>query len=323
MIGGPPDLNTLASYPGAAAPSRLFRVTLTLIAIVAFLVTETRVAAAQALAPTSGAVVQAQPDDEDAVVIDPAEPDVVVVNLPTTMRMPLYKGNFRLMHRFAGNLRSGTFGQQASDLFGIDRGAIIGFEYRVAVAPGVQAAVYRSSFDKTVQLYGKYDAIRQRAGTPVSVSALVSVEGTDNFQEKFAPALGLVFSRTIARRVAVYASPIWVNNTAASLNAAGHGHGTDDPSTDAPHVHRRTTYVGLGTRMRVSSSTYLVGEMAPRLDGYAPDTMEYGFGLERRAGGHMFSLTFTNTFGSTFAQLARGGAVNTLYLGFNLSRKFF
>jgi hypothetical protein len=37
----------------------------------------------------------------------------------------------------------------------------------------------------------------------------------------------------------------------------------------------------------------------------------------------VFSLTFTNTFATTFAQLARGGAANTLYLGFNLSRKFY
>jgi len=35
------------------------------------------------------------------------------------------------------------------------------------------------------------------------------------------------------------------------------------------------------------------------------------------------SLTFTNTFGTTFAQLARGGTANSLYLGFNLARKFF
>jgi len=37
----------------------------------------------------------------------------------------------------------------------------------------------------------------------------------------------------------------------------------------------------------------------------------------------MFSLTFTNTFGTTFAQLARGGTANSLYLGFNLARRFF
>jgi hypothetical protein len=34
-------------------------------------------------------------------------------------------------------------------------------------------------------------------------------------------------------------------------------------------------------------------------------------------------LTFTNTFGTTDAQIARGGTSHALYLGFNLARKFF
>jgi len=37
----------------------------------------------------------------------------------------------------------------------------------------------------------------------------------------------------------------------------------------------------------------------------------------------MSSLTLTNTFGTTLAQVARGGAANNLFLGFNLGRKFF
>ena len=68
---------------------------------------------------------------------------------------------------------------------------------------------------------------------------------------------------------------------------------------------------------------YVVGEVSPRLGGYQPDEAQYGFGIEKRVGGHYFSLTFTNSFGTTYAQMARGGIANTLYLGFNLSRKFF
>ena len=68
---------------------------------------------------------------------------------------------------------------------------------------------------------------------------------------------------------------------------------------------------------------WVVGELTPRLSGYAPDEVEYGFGLEKRVGGHAFALTFTNTFGTTFAQMARGGTASSLYLGFNLGRKFY
>ena len=266
-----------------------------------------------------------QADEDDPAVLDPAEPDLVIVNLPTTMRLPLYKGNFRINHRFAGNLRVGTFSQQAGNLFGIDQGAIIGFEYRVAVRPRLQAAAYRSSFDKTIQLHARYDVFRQRGPLPVAVSGLLSIEGTNNFQDEFAPAVGAIVSRTVARRAAFYVTPVWVNNTAASLEPIDHDLGGEsDPGSElTPHVHRSTFYTGVGARLRVLSTVYLVGEVTPRLGGYAPDEVEYGFGIEKRVGAHMFSLTFTNSFGTTFAQLARGGTANSLYLGFNLARKFF
>jgi Membrane bound beta barrel domain (DUF5777) len=64
--------------------------------------------------------------------------------------------------------------------------------------------------------------------------------------------------------------------------------------------------------------------VSPRLAGYVEGQAEYGFGLSMRVGGHVFDLTFTNTNqGTTFAQLATGGFPDSLYLGFNLSRKFF
>ncbi len=261
----------------------------------------------------------------DDAALNLAEPDFVVINLPTTLRLPRLKGNFRLTHRFAGNLRNGTFGQQASSLFGIDQGAIIGFEYRFAVATHTQAAFYRSSFDKTIQLYGKYDAWHQHGSMPVSISPLVSIEGTDNFQEKFAPAVGAAVSRQIGTRVAAYITPVWVHNTAASLDPISHSHDSDAHSAVSPYASesRNTTYVGLGGRARIGGSTYVAGEVAVRAQGYAPDQPAYGVSIEKRVGAHMFSLTFTNGFGTTFAQVARGGTANSLFLGFNLGRKFY
>src|SRR5215831_19247895 len=71
-------------------------------------------------------------ETDDDAVLTPAEPDYRLINLPTTLRLPLYKGSFALTHRFNGNLRTGTFEDQAKGLFGIDSGAQIGFEYRFA-----------------------------------------------------------------------------------------------------------------------------------------------------------------------------------------------
>ena len=294
--------------------------------VLATAATSSPVWAQSAPAPTVAPASKSSMQDDPAVLV-PAEPDVVVLNLPTTMRMPLFKGNFRLTHRFAGNLRNGSFGDQAGNLFGLDQGAIIGFEYRMAVARDVQAAFYRTSFAKTIQLYGKYDALRQRGSMPVSVSGLVSIEGTNNFQQQFAPAVGAVVSRLIGTRVAAYVTPMWVDNTDASLAPIAHDHdGTHEEAQeiDATTVgSRSTTYFGFGGRVRIHGSTYVAAEVVIRAAGYAPDEAAYGFSLEKRVGGHTFSLTFTNSLGTTFAQVARGGAANSLYLGFNLSRKFF
>jgi len=273
-------------------------------------------------ATPAGTVTPVAHEDDDAV-LRPAEPDFVVVNLPTTLRLPRFRGNFRITHRFAGNLRNGSLSQQAGNLFGIDQGAIIGFEYRFAVASHVQAAFYRSSFDKAIQLYGKYDVVQQRRSMPVSLSPVVSIEGTDNFQEKYAPAAGVVISRQFGTRIAGYVTPMWAHNTAASLEAIGHDHDGHSESSGPSHVNRNTTYVGLGGRVRLGSSTYVAGEVAVRARGYSPDQPGYGVSIEKRVGAHMFSMTLTNTFATTFAQLARGGAANSLFLGFNLGRKFF
>lgn len=242
--------------------------------------------------------------DETEVVL--AEPDFRVLNLPSTLRLPLHGSSFQLTHRFNGNLRQGSFTENAGNLFGLDQGAAVGFEYRFGIARHLQAALYRTAIDQTFQFYGKYDALRQGDSIPVSLSGLLSVEGADNFQERYSPALGVAVSRMFADRLAVYATPVWVHNTAGILG-----------------IDRDTFFVGIGGRLRVSSTVYLVGEVVPRAAGYSPDKAAYGFAIEKRAGGHLFQLNFNNGQGTTFGQLARGGFSDSLYLGFNLARKFF
>ncbi len=254
--------------------------------------------------PPAGAVASDQDDD---AVLRPLQPDFTLINLPTTLPLQLHKSNFRLTHRFNGNLRVGDFGSQASKLFGIDDGATIGFEYRVAVARHVEVAAYRTSFNRTIQLYGKYDAFHQNAGTPLGFSAILSVEGVDNFRRQYAPAIGASISRDVANVVALYAVPMWVHNSAAGTG-----------------VIRDSVLVGLGGSLRVRPTVYLVAEVTPRAGGYVTSDPEYGVGISKRIGGHVFDLTFTNTTqGTTFAQMARGGFPNSLYFGFNLARKFF
>lgn len=259
---------------------------------------------AQPAASSASAAVAVQADDD--AVLDPAEPEFRVIALPTTARLPRLKSNFSLTHRFAGNLRQESFGTNLGNLFGVDQGATVGLEYRIAVARHLQAVAYRVSANRTIQLSAKYDAVHQGASTPLSVSAVVSDEGTDNFQEQFAPAVALSVSRTIGSIAAVYAVPTWVHNSAAITG-----------------VTVNTSYVGLGARFRVGPTVYLAAEVTPRLTGYKPGSNAFGLAVEKRAGGHMFQLNLSNSSGTTAAQLARGGAPHSLSLGFNLSRKFY
>jgi hypothetical protein len=253
-------------------------------------------------AAAAEAAVQADDPDLD---VNLAQPDFMLSALPTTLRVPRNRLTFRLTHRFNQPLEDSGI----DDLWGMDSGALIGFEFRYGVIPGGQVGFYRTS-DSTIQLFSQYDVFKQSAKMPVGIAAFGSVEGTDNFTDKYSPGIGAVISRELGTRAAVYAHPFWVNNTNPEPSDL-----VDDNST---------TMIGLGLRLRVLSATYFVVEAAPRVSGYAPGTTHVSFGIEQRAGGHLFQLTFANNQGTTLANVARGGPEgNNWYLGFNLARKFF
>jgi hypothetical protein len=89
-------------------------------------------------------------------------------------------------------------------------------------------------------------------------------------------------------------------------------------------VDEDAVIIGLGGRVRVTRTVYLVGEWAPRVSGYDLGVHHGGFGIETRAGGHVFQLNFSDNIGTTMAQTARGGfRSEDWYIGFNISRKFY
>jgi hypothetical protein len=261
---------------------------------------------ALALTVCTAATVHAQTTDDDDAKLRPAEPDFFVINLPTTLPLPVHKGSFHLTHRFGENLRADSFKTQLSNLFGMDQGATIQFEYRFGVMKHVEAVVARTNFNKTFQFSGKYDAIHQSDTRMFGLSALVSVEGGDNFQESYKPALGVTVSHAFGDRAAGYVVPVWVHNSAAGTG-----------------ITRDTGMIGFGGRVRFADTNYVFGEVTPRIGGYAPGDPEVAFGYEKRVGGHVFSLVLANTPGTTFGHLAAGGFPHNLQLGFNLARKFF
>ena len=252
----------------------------------------------------------AQEEDDPDRDINRAQPDFTLVALPTTLRVPRHKSSFRITHRFTRPLGAGNFGDLVSDLFGLDGGALIGLEYRFGVFRGTQAGIHRTS-DKTIQFMAQHDLKRQSDTFPIGINVIGAIEGLDNFQESYSPAIGLLLSRELADWAALYVEPFWVNNS----NPLPQELSNDD---------NNTVMVGLAARLRIRPTVYLVFEGTPRVAGFSPGDTQASFGIEKRSGGHLFQLNFSNGLGTTFGQLARGGFTDDdWYLGFNISRKFF
>lgn len=265
-----------------------------------------------ASAQTAPAPAPAEEERDDAV-LNRSQPDFTLINLPTGLRLPKGKSAFRVTHRFTRPLGDGSFGSLAEDFFGLDSGAVIGMEFRIGIMPGGQVGVHRTN-DRTIQFFGQYDVKQQSESFPLGIAAYASVDGTNNFRDSYSPALGAILTREFGAHGAIHVEPIWINNTNNLPSAV-----VDDNDT---------FLLGIGGRIRVRPTVYVVGEIAPRVAGFDPKKTSTSVAVEKRAGGHAFQLIFSNTFGLTMAQVARGGEPNAdggsnWYMGFNISRKFF
>jgi Membrane bound beta barrel domain (DUF5777) len=257
--------------------------------------------------PPSTSSGQAETSDPDRR-LDPLQPDFNLAALPTTLRMPKNKLAFRVTHRFTRSLGRGDFGDLVNDFFGFDSAAQIGLELRYGLLPGTQIGVHRTS-DKTIEIFGQQSLMQQKPdGHPLGIDVIATFEGLDNMKDQKLGAIGLLVSRKAGRFAAFYAEPIFVANT----NPAETG-------------DNNTTMIGLGTRVRIRPATYLVGEWTPRVSGFRPGVDQGSFGIEMRAGGHLFQINFSNGWGTTLGQLASRGGItaDSWFIGFNISRKFF
>jgi hypothetical protein len=251
---------------------------------------------------------QAVEEEDPDLEVNIAQPDFALQNLPTNLRLPRGKFAFRITHRFARPLDEGDFGDLLEDFFGFDSGAQIGLELRYGLWRGLQVGINRTS-DRTIQMFSQYDVLNQR-DAPIGIGVWGSIDGTNNFRDSYSPALGAILSRELGTHGAVYAQPMWVNNS--------------NPEPTELVDDNDTFMLGLGTRLRIRPTVYVTAEFAPRLGGYAPGDALWSFGVEKRVGGHAFSLNFSNGFATTMAPIARGGTSNDdWYIGFNIARKFY
>ena len=263
----------------------------------------------------------------------------MVVNLPTTMPLRRHKSYFRITHRFARDLRRGSFGQLAEDLFSLDNGAVIGLEYRFGITDRIQAGINRSILGKTIETFARWDALRQQEGRPFGLSATASIEGQNNLRLDPQPGVSLTLSRMQGTRLAMYLTPSFVKDAHTPTLRVDHGDHTHEAAKSARHEHDEeegdpetdadahedefhTAFVGVGLRARLRETVSFVAEVSPRVWGYRPGRASWSVGIEKLTRGHVMQLNFGNNFGTTPGQVARGGSEHDVYLGFNMSRKF-
>jgi len=243
------------------------------------------------------------------------EADFNVINIPTTLQMDRHRFAFRVTHRFARPLGQGTLGDLLEDFLGLDGGAQIGLELRYGLFSNTQIGVYRIS-DRTIQFFGRHGLLEQKTSGPFGLDLSLGIEGTDNFQEDYSLQVGVVLSRRLGSRLALYAAPSFVGNTTLS-------------SSDSNEEDDYTVVLGLGARVLLTDTFTIVVELSPRIAGFdgrpgdQSNKFHASFGLEKLLRGHVFQLNFSNDIGTTPAQIARGQqGPDDWFIGFNISRRF-
>ena len=232
----------------------------------------------------------------------PVAQDVIV--LPTTASLDRFGSYFRLTHRFGRDLR-GSFLDLAKSAFGLDDGAIIGFEYRFAPAANYRSARTDSLLYRTIQIFARHDTIRQTGRMPVAVSLLESVEGQTIYGAVLAGARSGRIPN-VWRSLATISRRSWFGIALPSALRDTRGHDHDVPGA----AMRITRWKKSGLPMPVLAPAAAApngvprGEIIPRT-GFTPGT-SVGRGYREAHRRPSFQLTFSNSWHHQ-PQIARGG----------------
>jgi hypothetical protein len=102
---------------------------------------------------TGSATVPERDPDQN---LDALQPDFTLSSLPTTLRLPRYRFDFRVTHRFGRPLNQGDFGDLLADFFALDSSAQIGLELRFGFMRGTQGGIYRTN-DRTIEFFVEHN----------------------------------------------------------------------------------------------------------------------------------------------------------------------
>ncbi|MGA2271056.1 MAG: DUF5777 family beta-barrel protein [Bryobacteraceae bacterium] len=242
--------------------------------------------------------------------------DHYLVNLPTTL--PYERGAFslRFSHRFEqGVLNCGQNCAGIGELYGLDSYSLSSFGGELGITGRLAATVYRSPVNKTIEMGGVFQLLRQKGKEPLSASLRVTVEGRDNFHDYYTTNLVLPVSRSISNVAEVFVDPMISFNANPFARPAA-------PSVPLGVTRANQAAVGFGASIRFRPRTAFVMEWSPRVSGYhaVGSRNTYSFGLLRSTNAHVFELVLSNTVATTTSQAVSFG-LDQLSLGFNIYRR--
>ncbi|HXU08720.1 MAG TPA: DUF5777 family beta-barrel protein, partial [Blastocatellia bacterium] len=279
--------------------------------------------------------------------------DYRVLNIPTPKRVRRHSLNMTFTHRFQepitafeNEARDEHIARISKDLLGLDSFTVSSFGLTFGITDRLYANVYRSplcqqGLCKTIELGLGYHLLDEAGKSPIALSAYASVEGDHNFTERYTWNFQTMLARSVTKYVNLFFSP------AVHVNSNGGDRFKEflrtQPLAAELRLGQHSGSFGFGVNAQVRPTTSLLFEYTPRVGfkmgqivaDFNTDTgqligfrnkseAEIGFGIEKRIGRHVFSLTFANTQTTTTARYNSSNLAlppSKFTIGFNLFRR--
>ena len=236
-----------------------------------------------------------------------------IVNLPNGKGMERGSVEFLIGHRF----EFPVFGRDSpAKLFGFDSPASVTFGVQVGLTDWMSVSAMRSNLDRTIELSSQFQLSKQSSESPLSTQFRLGIEGRNNFQERFAPFVQFVATRSFGNRFSPSLAPSIAFNT------------RNDDSFLPPQFlfgeeFDYTAAVGIGGGIGLTPSVSVVGEYVPRVKGFTGEFIDrpaVSLGIQKAMFRHTFEFVLSTARPLTTAQYTVNGS-DSFKVGFNIYRR--
>jgi hypothetical protein len=236
-----------------------------------------------------------------------------LVNLPTTTTLGKGEFLFRVSHRFQPPMSDGW-----DAFYGLDGPAYVLLSFGYGLRDDLMVTVGRTGLFQEWELSADWALVEQGARSELPFSAtlhagasIVSMDKPegDEWSGRLRLSALLSLSYQFDDRLSFLLVPAFASNT-----------NFWDPDSEG------TFALGIGARYTVFDEISLIAEWVPPLAGYNDLYSGWGFGVEKKIGGHVFQVFVTDSIGLLATQYLPGGDLRLgdgdFRIGFNIFRIF-